>query len=971
MAVQLYTHSDFSLLESVLTVEQLVKQAARLGFSALALTDHNNTGGHWEFQRHCRAADIKPIFGVELDVRFGNRSKTRQLVFLALDNAGYGNLLRLASLSSPVSWDVLPQFKGGLALLEGGSTGQLTALVAEGRIAEAQELHRWYTGQFGEDYFLRLEAGGEGVLQRVFPGAPFVLCQDVRYLQPGAADALRVLASLKGTDPCIPPYPMLDWEELCRRAGASAELVERTLGLAERCRVQLPKEQGFPPVDGPSLEELAWQGARKRFGQITPEVRARLDYELAVITELGFADYFLIVADLVRFAKASGIPVGPGRGSAAGSLTAYVLGITEVNPLEWGLVFERFLNPERQSKPDIDVDFCYERRAEVLAYAVERFGREHVAQIGTYGTFGPKGSAQEVRRILGREDPKIAAELRQLKRNRSTHAAGIIVSRSPVQAFSAVYSDRTVPVTHLDMYALEELGALKIDLLGLKTLTLLRAMEQEVQKRQPRFSREQIPLQDTKTFELLGEGKTLGVFQLESELFQDLLKQLQPQTFGDLVALLALGRPGPLSMFREFVARRKDPERVTYLHPELEPILGETYGLILYQEQVMTIAHRLGGLSLGEADLLRRDLAQGKAASVELWRNRFVQGAQRKGLSSHLAQKLFASIAQFSGYAFNKAHSVSYALLSWQAAYFKAHYPEVFCAVLLNAGGSGRGQRALLAEAKSLGVDLLPPSVLHSQVKSSLEGRALRLGLAVTPQLPAHAAQEIAARRGRRPWASLAQLKGDLQLPPPVLETLILMGALDELGERNQHLAELGLAPRTGLELLHAEKELLGIYVSSHPCSPFWPLVEKLQGDLDAVVGEVVDLTVQGKTVQVRLDTPQGPLALRGRVSQFGWKLKPGCRAGVFGRQAGDLLEVEWALPLGPTLLITPKAEDLEPLKGILHGKGGSKPVILLLGEAYHVLPPQYWVGASTEVNRALQAQGIVYTWFDPWKENS
>lgn len=970
--MQLYAHSDYSLLEAAHTVEQLVQSAAKLGLRALALTDHNSTGGHWEFQRLCRAAGIKPIFGLELDVDFGGGSEPRQVVFLALDGVGYGNLLRLASLPPPVPWDVLPQFRQGLALLEGGSNGQISLLVASGKLEEAQKLHNWYAAQFGADYFLRHEAGQDGQLRRVFPRARFVLCQDVRCVHPNSRETLEVLAKIKGEAPRIPPYPMLSWDELCRVVTADPELVDTTLQLAERCRVELPKDSGaIPKVSPVSLEEQAWQGAQKRLGTVSPEVRARLEHELTVITKLGFADYFLIVADLVRFAKAQGIPVGPGRGSAAGSLTAYVLGITEVNPLQWGLVFERFLNPERASKPDIDVDFCYERRGDVIAYAMERFGRDHVAQIGTYGTFGPKGAVQEVRRALGQDNPQAAAEIQHLKKHRSTHAAGIIVSERPIQEFTAVYTDRTVPVTQLDMYSLEELGTLKIDLLGLRTLTLLRAMEQEVQRREQSFALQAVPLEDGATLKLLGSGRTVGIFQLESELFQDLLRQLQPQSFADIVALLALGRPGPLSMFREFAARRRDPSKITYLHPLLEEILGETYGLILYQEQVMTVAHRIGGLSLGEADLLRRDLTKGDTIQVQKWRERFVQGAQERGLSKQQGQKLFSSIAQFSGYAFNKAHSVSYALISWQAAYIKAHYPEVFYTVLLNQGSTGRERSALLAEAKSMGVEILPPSLLHSQVKASIEGRALRLGLLTSRQVPPQSAQEIVKRRQRKPWTSLAQLKAELKLDSSTLETLVLMGALDELGERTRHLAELGLPVRSGLELLRLEKELLGAYVSSHPCSPFVPLAEQLRGDLTAVVGEVVELQVQGKSCRGVLDTPSGPKAFHGQQSAPRDLLKPGARLAVFGRLDGRELALEWVLPLGPTLLITPRPENLEILKAVLQGEKGTMPAILLLGQAYHVLPPEYWVRRAGPVSASLTAQGIVYTWFDPWKENA
>ncbi len=969
MSVQLYTHSDYSLLESVLTVEELVKQAASLGYEALALTDHNSTAGHWELERCCREAGLKPIFGLDVDVDFGEPGTTAQVVVLALDQVGYRNLLRFASQQIPVPSVMLPEFKTGLAILEGGSTGQLTKLVSTGRIREAQALHTWYTEEFGSAYFLRWEREQDGQLRDVLPGSSFVLCQDVRCADPASIETLEILAKIKGGVPSIPPYPMLSWQDLVERLAVPKEVIASTLELAERCQVQLPRDSMLPAhPGGESLTDLAWRGAKLRYGELTAQVKERLEYELDIIEKLGFSDYFLIVADLVQFARGAGIPVGPGRGSAAGSLVAYVLGITEVDPLAWGLVFERFLNPERRSKPDIDVDFCYERRTEVLNYAAERFGRDHVAQIGTYGIFGPKAAAQEVERSLGEKNPRAAAEIQPLKRHRATHAAGIIVTKGPVQDVTAVYTDRDLPVTHYDMYALEDLGAWKIDILGLRTLTLLRRMEEEVQKREREFSLKNIPLDDHRTLELLGQGRTLGIFQLESALFQDLLRQLQPKSFADIAALLALGRPGPLSMFREFAARRENPSRITYLHPELREILGETYGLILYQEQVMTIAHRLGGLSLGEADLLRRALGKDDAQAIKQWQDCFLKGAQERGLSAADARKLFGSIVQFSGYAFNKAHSVSYALLSWRAAFLKAHYPEVFFTVLLNQGSAGKGQNELLAEAQALKVQVLRPSVLYSEAQAALEGKALRLGLTASRQLPPYTAQQIVEKRQRHRWTSFAQFRAGLKLEPKQLETLILMGAADDFGDRNQHLKALGLSTKQHLELLRLEKELLGGYVSSHPCSPFLPLVGQLKGELEAAVGEVVELKAGGRTCQGELDTPQGQLSFHGQLEAL-HGVQSGGRVALFGSFKAGELEAQWGLPLGPILLITPQPEQLETIKGILGAQKGMLPTILLFGEAYHLLPQEFWVQAAA-VDGSLAEVGIVYTWFDPWKEH-
>lgn len=974
LAVQLYAQSDYSLLESVLTVEALVKQAARLGLDALALTDHNTTAGHGEFERLCTQAEIKPIFGVELDVAYAPGQTPRQVVVLALTNDGYGNLLRLASQPSPIAREELVSYKGGLAFLEAGQGGELTRLVNVGKMQEAQSLHSWYVREFGSEFYLRYELGQNLELLRIFPEERFVLCQDLRHSGLGSLRTLEVLGKIKGGVPRLPNQPFLSWDELSGGFTGPQGVLTTTLSLAARCQVQLPREQILPPhPSGDSLEDLVWQGAKRRYGELSKPVEERLHHELAIINDLGYDDYFLIVADIVRFAKEAQIPVGPGRGSAASSLVAYVLGITEVDPLSWGLLFERFLNAERKKRPDIDLDFCYERRGEVLSYVARRFGRDHVAQIGTYGTFGPRGAAQEVKRVLGQDDDAVAKEIQGLKRHRSTHAAGVIITAKPTQQITAVYDDREIPVTHLDMYALENLGVLKIDLLGLRTLTLLQRMETQVQKGNSGFALTQVPPHDYKTLDLLGQGKSLGLFQLESDLFQELLRKLRPRSFGDLVALLALGRPGPLGMFPEYVTRRDNPEKIHYLHPELEGILGETYGLILYQEQVMAMANRLGGLSLGEADLLRSALGKSHPQTAEDWRERFVEGAMREArLKRDEADKIFQMIVEFSGYAFNKAHSVSYALLTWRTAYLKAHYPGEFFLTLLNEGRTRKEQSTYLAEAQGLGVKVLPPSVIRSAAQATLEGAHLRLGLSTNRQITPQNAHHILEGRRGSGWSSFAQFRRQVKIDEKTLETLVLCGAFDDLGARNGHLQELGKKGRTQLELLRTEKELLGVYASSHPCTPFWPLACNLRGEWDCAVGEILEIKATGNMRDGILDTPQGLLHVRGPLDSLRSEYSvPGRRLALFGRaEVTGVWQVSWVLPLGPILLITPDPKDLTPIKGILEDERGSRPTILLLGDAYHLLPQQFWVRDVAKVGEHMNMRQIVYTWFDPWKEN-
>jgi len=965
LSVQFYVHSDYSLLQSALTIERLVKRAEQLGIEMLALTDYNTTAGHYEFQERCKRAGIKPILGLELSVQYQD-AKEAPVVLIAVTQLGYENLLRLASLPVPISYANLVEFKGGLALLEGVGTTPMGELLAAGRLEDAMRLDAWYKKQFGPWYYLRWQVGEREDLVNHFPDNQFILCQDVRYAQPQAREILEVMAQIGRIEPVIPPHPMLGWEELQEKFTGPERVVEQTLQLAKACDVQLRGEQVLPPhPSGQNLRDLAFEGARERYGEVTEAVRARLVEELTVIEELGFADYFLIVADIVRSAKEAQIPVGPGRGSAAGSLVAYCLGITEVDPLRWGLLFERFLNKARASRPDVDLDFCYERRGEVLAYVAERFGQEHVAQIGTYGTFSRRSAAQEIRRVLGEDKPALTAQMDGLKRNRSTHAAGVIVTAQPVQSISAVYSDRGMPVTHLDMYSLEALGVLKIDLLGLRTLTLLRRMEEAVKRRESGFSLAAIPLEDRKAFELLGEGKTLGIFQLESELFRDLLRSLQPKSFADLVAMLALGRPGPLKMFPTYLENRKNPEKVKYIHDSLADILDDTYGLILYQEQLMQIAHRLAGFTLGEADLFRRDLAKQDRQAVEAWREKFCTNAVRCGLNSRQAEQLFQMTIRYSGYAFNKAHSVSYALLTWQMSYLKANYPSEFFLTLLSEARPGEQQSRLLLECISCGVSVLPPSVVYSELDSVREGDSLRLGLTSIQGLGRFNGEKIVAARKRGIWPNFAAFRRSVQLERDVLRTLITAGACEQFGPRPTLLRELGDPIPTALELLEQERNLLGAYLSRHPAAAFLPLVQHFRADSEVVVGEVIG--------PGHLDTPQGIV-----VFQAGRGAHPpqqGQRVALFGRNTQGVFQVEWVFRLGPVLLASPQPEQLEKLKGILLQQGQGRrdrayPVVLRFSDGtFHLLPAEFSVTDPPHLEGQLEEAGIVFTWFDPWKE--
>ncbi len=955
-------------------MESLVNHAKKLGIKSLALTDHNSTAGHGEFEELCIKAGIRPVFGVELDLAFGFDKSVTSVVFIARDSQGYGNLLRLASMPKPVSWDVLTGFREGLVLLEGGSKGKITCLLREGKIEDALRVHARYTEEFGQNYYLRHEIGQREKFWDTFPEQKIILCQDIRHIDLNTNQALELLAKIGGIEAKVPEHPFLSWEEMASQFVGPQSILKNTLELAESCRVKLAREDILPPhPDGESLEKLVWEGAEQRFGKIDLTVKERLENELSIINDLNFSDYFLIVADLVRFAKRAQIPVGPGRGSAASSLVAYCLGITEINPLHWGLLFERFLNKARQNRPDIDLDFCYERRNEIIAYAVERFGPEHVAQIGTYGTFGARSSQQEVVRHLGTDNPTIAEQILGLKRHQSTHAAGIVITGQPIQDISAIYPHRDFPVTHLDMYSLENLGVLKIDVLGLRTLTFLNNIVGEIKKREPHFSPADIPLEDEATFELLSQGKTLGIFQLESDLFRKLLRSMQPNSFNDLVALLALGRPGPLSIFPEYLKRREGAGEINYPHPGLEEILGETHGLILYQEQVMLIAHYFGGLSLGEADLLRLALGKKDHQAIQRWEQRFIEGSTGKSLiSSGDAKRIFKMITKFSGYAFNKAHSVSYALISWRAAYLKARYPAEFYVTLLRDGITGDELTHHLLDCQSLGVKVLQPSILYSKAQATLEADGIRLGLCTNRQITPQDADLIVQTRKRRRIDSWNDFRQRIRLDAKSLEKLVLSGACDDLGDRYKLARSINLPITGGLELLDAERELLGIYASRHPATLFEPLLRNLQGDLDVVVGKILDIGGNDTQIPGVLESPQGVVMFQTRGGKARQDLQKGRFVALFGTCDKGLWQVKWFLKLGPILLISPKQDELQIIKTILQEEQGPHPVVLRIceGIAYHLLPQQFWVKNVEKIEKELRKSQLVYVWFDPWKEN-
>lgn len=968
----------------------MVRRARELGYDAIGLTDHNTTGGHVELARECQAQGITPLFGLELDVAHPAGTPRRaggaqaRLTFFAKSPEGYSHLLRLCSLTQPVSLRQLAEFAPHLVMLSGGARGRLYALALEGRWGEAKELAQEYDALFGDHWFVQLEwdtpaqqQAAQGLAALLGEGR-CVAGQNACILQQEDRLVLEILsAAQQGVslhEVSLTARPLLSQKEFVQEFSRFPQALENTRRIQELCSFELPKQGGLPSFpEDVSLEEEVRIGAAERYGSLSPEVEERLSHELEVIQEMGLADYFLIVADIVRFAKQQGIPVGPGRGSAASSVVAYCLGITSVDPMEYGLVFERFLNRARHTLPDIDLDFCYVRRGEVLDYVQRRFGREHVALIGTYGTFGEKTAETMVRdalqvKALGAKEKALVGKIAGLKRHFSTHASGVVISAQPLTCYQAVRADRHMPVTHGDMHALEWQGLLKIDLLGLRTLTFLKHIEEQVKGSQPRFGLESISLDDEKTFALLSRGESVGIFQLESELFQDLLKRMQPRSFAELAALLALGRPGPLSLVPTYLANRAAPEKVHYAHPVLKEILGETYGLAVYQEQVIQLGHRLGGMSRNEADLLRIAISKKDGSLINQLAETFIRGCEENGLSPKDARNLFAAVRRFAGYAFNKSHSVCYALISYRAAYLKAHYPQAFFAALM-AGHSGSSLEPYLRECRRLGIPVYLPDVHMSEVSHRPEGEGIRLGLSAIKHVGEAAAQRIVAERSQGAYRSFQDLRQRVDLPKHTLQALVQGGAVDSLGGRQALYGQLGLEPSDGFSRLTAERDLLGAYLSEHPGQPFMAFLRQISGGLAFAAGEISKFRESGGMITGEIDDPSGfveftlPRSVKGELP-----LRERSLAAVFGTMDGTVLRGQRVFPLKPTVILVPKEESLALLQEIIARHQGDVPVVLRLGrEILHILPQTYWVKWQPSLEEELQECCRAVQLFEPW----
>ncbi len=979
--VHLHLHTSYSLLDGACRNPDVMDAALNLDMPAVAITDHGVMYGIVDFYNAARERGVKPILGCEVYEAPGSRKERKadrsqptsnHLVLLASDLMGYANLIRLVSSAHlegfyykpRIDREILSKYHEGLiglsGCLKGRIAGRLLADDENGALREAGE----YSDIFGKDnFFIELHDHGLPDQKKVNPGLveiarrsglPLVATNDVHYIKKEHAEAHEALLCIQtGALLSDPNHMRYGSNEFYLKSGAEMQAlfgelpgaIENTLEIAHRCNVELSfNETFFPKFAVPEgytaksyLVELCWRGVKEKYGIRNPvkpcdererEIIDRMNYEIGIIEKTGFVGYFLVVSDAVRFAREHGIPVGPGRGSGAGSLVSYAIGITGFDPLRYKLVFERFLNPERVSPPDFDIDFCQFRRGEVIEYVRNKYGRENVAQIITFGSLGAKTVIRDVGRVLEVPllecdrlakmvpgDPKITLdsameqnpELRKVSssdpnakkimqyalvleglfRHAGTHAAGVVFGGKPLENMLPLTKDKNGEViTQYSKDHVDALGLLKADFLGLKTLTVIdEAVKLIARTKGVVVDINAIPMDDGAALELLNLGNTVGVFQLESRGMRDLVRRIGIDRIEDLIAMIALFRPGPMNMLDDYVNRKSGKVKIIYDHPLLEPVLAETYGVMLYQEQVQQASHVLAGYTLGQGDILRRAMGKKKAEEMEKQRKVFIEGCRKKNsIPAAKAEKIFNNIAKFAGYGFNKSHSTGYAIIAWQTAWLKANYPDEFMAALLSSEiGNTDKLPVFMNEAREMEIEIMPPDVNASGVRFTPHDGAIRFGLAGIKNVGEGAAACIVAEREKNgPFKGLIDFCSRIDLSSvnrKSLETLIRCGAFDSFGFHRARLFEhAGMAVSRGEasqrdkrmgqrtlfalmdesaksdsgddelpdcpkwhenELFNAEKELLGIYLSGHPLSQYESLIKRYR--LSSVAG-MIDL---------------------------------------------------------------------------------------------------------------------------------
>lgn len=959
----LHVHTEYSLLDGSSKIKEITSRAKELGMKSLAITDHGVMYGVIDFYKAAKEVGIKPILGCEVYVAPGSRfdkqpgeseSRYYHLVLLAENNTGYKNLMKIVSrgftegfyYKPRVDYEVLEQFHEGIIALSACLAGEVQRYLARGMYEAGCEAAKRYEGIFGKgNFFLELQDHGIPEQKYVNPqlirmsqelGIDLVCTNDVHYTYAQDADAHDILLCIqtgkKVTDENRMRYDggqyyLKSPEEMAELFPYAPQALENTCKIAERCNVEIEfgvtKVPHFEVPQGfdswTYLNHLCNEGMKRRYPDAAEEKKKRLEYELSVIHKMGYVDYFLIVWDYINYAKTHGIAVGPGRGSAAGSIVSYCLGITDIDPIKYSLIFERFLNPERVSMPDIDVDFCYERRQEVIDYVVEKYGKDCVVQIVTFGTMAARAVIKDVGRVLDlpyamvdniakmvpreigitidkaiQENPDLrnayendaqvhdliykSKRLEGLPRHASMHAAGVLISQKAVDEYVPVATgaDGAV-VAQFVMTTLEELGLLKMDFLGLRTLTVIQDAEKLARKKNPEFSIDNINYEDKNVYDMISTGKCEGIFQLESAGMKNFMKELKPQSIEDLIAGISLYRPGPMDFIPQYIKGKNNPGDITYDCPMLEPILKPTYGCIVYQEQVMQIVRDLAGYSLGRSDLVRRAMSKKKTSVMEKERQNFIYGNPEEnvpgcisnGIDEKTANKIYDDMIDFAKYAFNKSHAACYAVVAYQTAYLKTYYPVEFMAALMTSVVDNTDKVAgYIYACRQMNIQMLPPDVNTSDMEFSVEDNAIRFGLSAVKSLGRPTIKAIIDERNKSRFTSMQDFISRLytDLNKRTLENLIKSGAFDTFGNNRRQMMSVyarmldneakqgkdaisgqmslfdlvdeseksqfeikmpDVSEYTKEDILAFEKEVLGVYVSGHPLDEYAAMWKK------------------------------------------------------------------------------------------------------------------------------------------------
>ena len=974
----LHLHTEYSLLDGACRIEGLMQRVKALGQTAVAITDHGVMYGCVDFYKAAKKVGVKPIIGCEVYVatrtRFDKVNRidgSNHLVLLCKNETGYKNLIKMVSAgftegfyNKPrVDHELLEEYHEGLICLSACLAGEIPQALLAGDYEKAKNLARYYEDLFGKgNYYIEIQDHGLDEQRTVLPllvrlsretGIPLVATNDAHYLEKEDSRMQHILICIQ-TNKTVNDDDVLEFgtdefyvkstDEMYELFSAWPEACENTNRIAEMCSFDfefgVTKLPYFVAPDGMDNKEyfvkLCRDGLLRRYGADVPEdIRARLDYEISIIDRMGYINYYLIVFDFINYAKSQGIPVGPGRGSGAGSLAAYCVGITNIDPIKYNLLFERFLNPERVSMPDFDIDFCYERRQEVIDYVIRKYGADHVAQIVTFGTMAARAAIRDVGRVLdmpygtvdgiaklvpmepkmtltkalsiSRElkarydaDPQVkelidmSLKLEGMPRHASTHAAGVVITREAADEYVPLATNDGNPVTQFTMTTIEELGLLKMDFLGLRTLTVIDDAEKMIRKRESGFSMDGVPYDDQRVYAMLNAGETEGVFQMESGGMTQAVMGLQSKSLEDIIAIISLYRPGPMESIPTYIANRHNPGNVKYKTPQLEHILDVTNGCIVYQEQVMQICRELAGFSYGQADLVRRAMSKKKHDVMEKERQHFVHGNTEpghecagcvaNGISETVANAIFDDMSSFASYAFNKAHAAAYAVVAYQTAYLKRHYPREFMAALLTSVLDNTGKVIeYTAECQRMGIRVLPPDINASDAGFTVEGKDIRFGLLALKNVGRNLIATVVRERSGTPYRSLydfcKRLHGT-EINRRAVESMIKSGAFDNLEAKRRSMMDgvegilksvesearrnldgqidlfgaldgeqesgrnVYKLPDSGEEypydiLLQMEKEVSGLYLSGHPLDHYRPVIEKVSTcRISELVGE-------------------------------------------------------------------------------------------------------------------------------------